>query len=124
MPTPPVTSPGLPHAPLAQPGQIAVLGIDHATPYETGKPSHSAGAPAALRAALTGDGRLSDHYDFDIGTVRPDHAVDCGDVPGDPADPPGNRAAITGAGRALLDAGAVPAGLGRGGRRPRPTGRG
>ena len=77
-----------------------------------GKPSHSAGAPAALRAALTGYGRLADHYDFDIGSVRPDHAVDCGDVPGDPADPPGNRAAITAAVRALLDAGAIPVVLG------------
>ena len=52
--------------------------------------------------------RLADHYDFDIGSVRPDHVVDCGDVPGDPADPPGNRAAITGAVRALLEAGAIP----------------
>jgi agmatinase len=110
--SPAVTFAGLPHATLAQPGQIAVLGIDHATPYETGKPSHSAGAPAALRAALTGYSRLADHYDFDIGSVRPDHVVDCGDVPGDPADPPGNRAAITGAVRALLDAGAIPVVLG------------
>jgi hypothetical protein len=54
MPTPSVTFAGLPHATFAKPGQIAVLGIDHATPYEKGKPSHSAGAPAALRAALTG----------------------------------------------------------------------
>lgn len=112
MPTPSVTFAGLPHATLAQPGQIAVLGIDHATPYEPGKPSHSAGAPAALRAALTGYGRLAEHYDFDIGSVRPDHAVDCGDVPGDPADPPGNRAAITAGVRALLDAGAIPVVLG------------
>ena len=81
MPTPSVTFAGLPHATFAQPGQIAVLGVDHATPYETGKPSHSAGAPAALRAALTGYSRLADHYDFDIGSVRPDHVVDCGDVP-------------------------------------------
>src|SRR4030095_9826482 len=112
MPTPSVTFAGLPHATLAQPGQIAVLGIDHATPYETGKPSHSAGAPAALRAALTGYSLLADHYDFDIGSVRPEHVVDCGDVPGDPADPAGNRAAITGAVRALLDAGAIPVVLG------------
>ena len=112
MPTPPVTFAGLPHATLAQPGQIAVLGVDHATPYDAGKPSHSAGAPAALRAALIGYGRLADHYDFDIGSVRPDHAVDCGDVPGDPADPPGNRAAITAAVRALLDADAIPVVLG------------
>ena len=89
-----------------------MLGVDHATPYEPGKPSHSAGAPAALREALTGYGRLPDHYDFDIEGVRPDDAVDCGDVPGDPGDPPGNRAAITAAVRALLDAGAIPVVLG------------
>ncbi len=112
MPTPSLTFAGLPSVPLAQPGQIAVLGVDHATPYDAGKPSHSAGAPAVLRAALTGYARLADHYDFDIGSVRPDHAVDCGDVPGDPADPPGNRAAITAAVRALLDAGAIPVVLG------------
>ena len=50
---PSVTFAGLPSAELAAAGQIAVLGIEHATPYEVGKPSHSAGAPAALRAALT-----------------------------------------------------------------------
>ncbi len=112
MPTPSVTFAGLPHATRARPGQIAVLGIDHATPYETGQASHCAGAPAVLRAALTGYSRLADHYDFDIGGMRPVNAVDCGDVPGDPADPPGNRAAITGAVRALLDAGAIPVVLG------------
>ena len=112
MPTPSVTFAGVPHATRAQPGQIAVLGVDHATPYETGQPSHSAGAPAALRAALTGYSRLADHYDFDIGSVRPDHVVDCGDVPGDPADAPGNRAAITRAVRAVLEADAIPVVLG------------
>ena len=95
MPTPSVTFAGLPHATPAQSGQIAVLGIDHATPYETVKPSHSAGAPAALRAALTGYSRLADHHDFYTGSVRPDHALHCRAVPGDPPHPPGNRAAIT-----------------------------
>jgi agmatinase len=89
-----------------------VLGVDHATPYDPGKPSHSAGAPAALRAALSGYNRLPDHYDFDIGGRRPDTAVDCGDVPSDPADPSSNREAITRAVRALLDASAIPVVLG------------
>jgi len=109
---PSTTFAGLPSASVARPGQIAVLGIEHATPYEPGKPSHSAGAPAALRAALAGSNRLPDHYDFDIGGLRPDHAVDCGDLPGDPADPQGNRDAITAAVRALLDVGAIPVVLG------------
>jgi agmatinase len=109
---PSATFAGLPGAAPAQPGQIAVIGIEHATPYEAGKPSHSAGAPAALRAALAGYNRLADHYDFDIGGLRSDRAVDGGDLPGDPADPPGNREAITRAVRALLDAGATPVVLG------------
>ncbi len=109
---PPVTFAGLPGAARPRPGQIAVLGVEHATPYDKGKPSHSAGAPAALRAALTGYNRLPDHYDFDLGGLRPDVAVDCGDVPGDPADPAGNREAITAAVRAVLDAGAIPVVLG------------
>jgi agmatinase len=109
---PSVTFAGFPSAARAERGQIAVLGIEHATPYETGKPSHSAGAPAALRAALAGYNRLADHYDFDIGGLRPDSAVDCGDLPGDPADPRGNRDAITAAVRALLDVDAIPVVLG------------
>jgi agmatinase len=112
MQIPSVTFAGLPSAVQARPGQIAVLGVAHATPYEAGKPSHSAGAPAALRAALTGYNRLPDHYDFDLGGLRPDGAVDCGDVPGDPADPAGNREAITKAVRALLVAEAIPVVLG------------
>src|SRR5690242_13097458 len=112
MPIPSVTFAGLPGAARAGRGQIAVLGIEHATPYEPGKPSHSAGSPAALRAALTTYNRLADHYDFDIGGLRPDNAVDCGDLPGDPANPASNRDAITAAVRALLDVDAVPVVLG------------
>jgi len=109
---PSVTFAGLPAAEIARAGQIAVLGIEHATPYEKGKPSHSAGAPAALRATLVGYSRLADHYDFDIGGLRSDRAVDCGDLPGDPADSQGNRDAITAAVRDLLEAGAIPVVLG------------
>jgi agmatinase len=109
---PSLTFAGLPSAALAQPGQIAILGVDHATPYDPGKPSHSAGGAAALREALAGYNRLPEHYDFDLDGLRPDRAVDCGDVPSDPTNPAGNRAAITRAVQALLDAGAVPLVLG------------
>ncbi len=109
---PSATFAGLPSATVARPGQIAVLGVEHATPYEIGKPSHSAGAPAALRAALTGYNRLADHHDFDLGGLRSDRAVDCGDLPGDPENPQANRDAITDAVRSLLDADAIPLVLG------------
>lgn len=108
----PITFAGLPRAETPSANQIAVLGIEHGTPYEAGKSSHSAGGPAALRNALTGYARLADHYDFDIGGVRPDRAVDCGDVPGDPAHPERNRAAIIAAVRALLDVNAIPVVIG------------
>jgi agmatinase len=109
---PSVTFAGLPAAESPGPEAIAVLGVEHATPYRPGEASHSVGAPAALRAALTWYARLGEHYDFDVGDVRPAGAVDCGDLPGDPADPAGNRAAITAAIRALLDRNAVPVVLG------------
>ena len=91
---------------------IALLGVPDATPYTPGQSSHSAGAPAALRAALTGYGTMPEHYDFDIGGFRPSGVVDCGDVVGDVSDPPGTRARITAAVARVLEAGAVPVVLG------------
>ena len=107
--------------PSAQPGaldgaQIAILGAPHGTPYEPGRISHSADAPTAIRAASQKRAGQWDHHDFDLGGPLlgdlPCRVVDCGDVPGDPADPPGNRAAIAEAVRTVLDAGAVPLLLG------------
>jgi len=65
---PSVTFAGLPAwpDPGRSDGPIAVLGAEHATPYHVGEPSHSAGGPAALRAALTGYARLGEQYDFDM----------------------------------------------------------
>jgi agmatinase len=105
---------GLPpgHRPGEPPARIAVLGAEHATPYQRGQPSHSAGAPDALRAALKGYATEPGQHDFDLGGVRPDGAVDLGDLVGDPADPAGNRATITAATRALLEAGSTPVVLG------------
>jgi len=91
---------------------IALLGVPDATPYTPGRPSHSAGAPAALRAALTGYATAPDHYDFDIDGFRPSGVVDCGDLAGDPSDPPGTRERITAAIARFLEAGAVPVVLG------------
>jgi agmatinase len=91
---------------------MAVLGVDHATPYTPGVPSHAAGAAGAIRRALVGYGSHRDHYDFDIGGVPPADAVDCGDLAGSLRDAADNRARITAAVRTLLDAGAVPVVLG------------
>jgi agmatinase len=112
MPSP--TFAGLPAAAgPAQPGMlIGVIGAEHATPYEAGRPSHSAGAPDALRAAITGYARQGDRYDFDLGGLPTPGAFDCGDVAGDPADPEGNRRRITAAVRGLLERDVVPVVLG------------
>jgi len=91
---------------------IAIIGAEHATPYEAGRPSHSAGAPGALRAALTGYARQGDRYDFDLGGLPTPGAFDGGDVAGDPADPEGNRRRITAAVRGLLEHDVVPVVLG------------
>ena len=91
---------------------IALLGVPDATPYTPGRSSHSAGAPAAMRAALTGYATALDHYDFDIDGLRPSGVVDCGDLVGDLSDPPGTRQRITAAIARFLEAGAVPVVLG------------
>jgi len=105
---------GLPAA--AGPAQasmlIGVIGAEHGTPYEAGRPSHSVGAPAVLRAALTGYARQGDRYDFDLGGLPTPGAFDAGDVAGDPADPEGNRRRITAAVRGLLEHDVVPVVLG------------
>lgn len=107
--------------PKAEPGpgldaDIAILGAPHGTPYEPGKLSHSANAPAAIRVASERDIPRRDHYDFDVGgsmITNPDiKVVDCGDAPGDPSDPQGNRDAINTATGQILEAGAVPILLG------------
>jgi agmatinase len=110
MPTPFVTFAGFAECdgPDAAPAGIAVLGAEHGTPYRPGEPSHSAGTPGALRAALRGYAREPEHYDFDLNGRRPAETVDCGDLAGDPAQPARNRERITRAVRTLLERDAVP----------------
>lgn len=108
----PTTFAGFPASDDPSGAAIALLGVPDATPYSAGQSSHSAAAPAALRAALTGYATALDHYDFDIGGFRPSGVVDCGDLVGDPADPPGTRERITAAIARFLEAGAVPVVLG------------
>ena len=94
---------------------IAVLGVPHGVPYGMGGSSSEA-APAAIRQASARSGRFIDHYDYDLGGPLLDgrsvRIVDCGDVPGDPLDVPGNVKRAEQAVSAILERGAVPIVLG------------
>jgi agmatinase len=93
-------------------GEIVIVGIPHGTPYRPGETSHSAQAPTAIRRAAWRYAGMREHYDFDLGGPLLDNrnirVVDWGDLPGDPADPAGNRERATEKIRAALAAGAVP----------------
>ncbi len=95
---------------------IAILGASHATPYRTDS-SPCASAPAALRTRINRQADKLEHHDFDLGgpllgDASAIRVVDCGDVPCDPSDAPGNRERIASAVNAILEAGAVPIVLG------------
>lgn len=116
----PATFIGLPRADLAELSgvAVAVLGASEASPYKPGEPSHSAGAPGALREASAEFAPSLGQFDFDLGAtmfpVKGDDRgmVDCGDIPTDPSDAAGNRVRIEDAIRRVLQAGAVPVMLG------------
>ena len=97
---------------------VAILGAPMATPYPA-LGAYAAGAPVAIRAGLADFAGARGHVDFDFRTPLLERAdggtgrvVDCGDLPGDPADPTGNRARITRAVRRILERGARPVVLG------------
>ncbi|WP_174291859.1 arginase family protein [Sphingomonas bacterium] len=102
-----------------RPGQVAVFGAAEATPYDAAEASHSALAPAAIRAASKAlAGQLKQH-DFDLGATlvtpeRPIEAigVDLADVKTRVRDAAGNRERIAAATARVLAAGAVPLVLG------------
>jgi len=79
-------------------GQVVILGAAEASPYERGKPSHSARAPQALREASRLFARQLTQLDFDLGRPLLDGEslpfLDIGDITTDATDPPGNRARI------------------------------
>ena len=93
---------------------VAVLGVPHGWPYpRRGATAGCAEAPAAVRRRAERMARFRDHWDFDadaplLPTAGGPVLVDAGDVPGDPADGPGNSARTTAAVAALLDRGTVP----------------
>ncbi len=93
---------------------VAILGVPHGWPYpRPGATAGCADAPAAVRRRSRRLARFVDHWDFDIGgPMRLPRMVDAGDVPGDPADGPGNSQRTTEAVAAILERGAMPIGIG------------
>jgi agmatinase len=90
--------------------RVAILGVPHGWPYP--RPGATAGcaeAPAAVRHRSHRLARFVGHWDFDLdGPLELPSAVDAGDVPGEPADGPGNSVRTTAAVRTMLERGAVP----------------
>jgi len=89
---------------------VAILGVPHGWPYPySGATAGCADAPAAIRRRSQRLARFVDHWDFDLdGPMRVPRVVDAGDVPGDPADGPGNSRQTAAAVAEILDRGAVP----------------
>jgi agmatinase len=95
--------------------RVAVLGAGCATPYAS-VGAYCADAPTAIRAAMAPYSAATTHYDFDLDGpwLGPTGArvADCGDLPLDEADAPGNRTRIRSAVSTILDHGAIPIVLG------------
>jgi agmatinase len=98
----------------------AIVGVPHGVPYPHATVTAAcADAPDAIRARSQRLARFRGHWDFDLdGPMLAADAsdarriVDAGDVPGGPADGPGNATRAEAAIRAVLTAGAVPVVLG------------
>ncbi len=95
---------------------IAIIGIPHGISYRLGEASPAANGPIAIRNAAKKYAPMIDHYDFDLGGPLLDNTgirvVDCGDVPGHPADPVGNQKRATEKVQNIIDTGAIPIVLG------------
>ena len=93
--------------------EVVILGVPHGWPYpRVGTTAGCAQAPGAVRRRSGGLARFRDHWDFDLDAPMLPHdgprLVDGGDVPGDPADGPGNSERTTAAVAGLLARGAIP----------------
>src|SRR5580692_2126554 len=76
--------------------RIAVIGAGCATPYAS-VGAYCGDAPTAIRAAMAPYSATTAHYDFDLGGPllgSNPSCADCGDLPFDEADAPGNRTRI------------------------------
>lgn len=102
-----------------RPGDVVVFGASEATPYDAGTASHSAEAPATIRAASRSFARQIGQLDFDLDATllasdaeRRTLGLDLGDVATSPATPAENRAAIRQATADVLARGGIPLLLG------------
>ena len=97
------------HAPMA------IIGVPCASPYRS-VGAYCRNAPNALRQAVSSLSANLAHHDFDSGgMIFPEErlkAVDCGDLPYDENDAPGNRKIIRQAIETIIGKGAVPIVLG------------
>jgi agmatinase len=91
---------------------VAILGIPYGTPYILGEEPHTINGSEIIRreSVKYPEDILSWDFDFEgpllgDGEVR---VTDCGDLPGDPTDPIGNRDRTHKAIRQILKTGAVP----------------
>jgi agmatinase len=93
---------------------VAILGVPFGWPYPSPGPTAGCSmAPTAVRRRAARLARFRDHWDFDTdGPMHLAGMVDCGDVPGDPTDGPGNSARTNAAVTAILERGAVPVCIG------------
>jgi agmatinase len=96
---------------------VAILGIPYGDPYSMDEVTNDqTNAPSAVRLESARLSNGLDHWDFDLGgpllngcDVR---VVDCGDVPGDPADIKGHYRFAETAVKTILDRGALPVVIG------------
>lgn len=92
---------------------FAILGIPYGAPYgDDDIPNDQAAAPTAVRRESLRLCMGIDHWDFDLdGPLFNDHeirAVDCGDIPGNPADTRQHYQTAEAAVRKIVERGAVP----------------
>ena len=92
---------------------FAILGVPYGAPYGNDDiPNDQAAAPAAVRRESTRLCLGLDHWDFDLdGPLFDDHAtrvVDCGDIPGNPADTEQHYQMAEDAVRKIVEQGASP----------------
>ena len=96
---------------------VAILGLPYSDPYSMDEvTSDQTNAPSAVRFESVRLSNGPDHWDFDLGgpllAGRDVRVVDCGDVPGNPADMREHYRSAEAAVKIILDRGALPVVIG------------